>query len=229
MKHLSEEQRLKIAERLAFPNRSAEDGSTPQSLAQVLELPLAGERAVALAHALVDGVRLLVPAHPQQDESGQCNSGQSARICVAPGREANCVFSDMDQLRAFDPLARPLVSPARQTAATASMESGRLVLNPGPEQVILGRAATGAVVAGDRWLPPWQDAELIDHVALLARELGLGKVGINPDKDGFEVISIRVPACPDTREKVEQWIRVLRADEMVSARCDLVRIIPLPQ
>lgn len=160
---------------------AGDDGSLPPALGAALgtEDPL--ERLVAVVRELASA-RLLVPVvaheHPGTDGRGRvaaherhgsadpagdaCASAAMVSVRAPDGRAALPVFSCYDQLRVWDPTARPVpVAGPRAALGAVGETDGLLVLDPAGERpVLVPRDAVWTLARGEDWTPPWADERL---------------------------------------------------------------------
>lgn len=113
---------------------STDDGRCPPILADALATGVPLAIAAAVRHS-----RLLIPVVPAPegvlgtDPDDTCGVGDglaSVTFTSADGRRALLAFSSMDQLRAWDAVARPLPQHGQQVAATVvAAELDALILD----------------------------------------------------------------------------------------------------
>lgn len=228
---LSGEQKSKLAQRLSLPNRSDDRGECPPELlvfkpGHTPSWSVARQQA-ELASVLRGDIRLLLPAWPHKGADGDCEDEDLGTVEVSPGRIATMVFSDLEALADFDRSARPVPSSSRRIAVNVSAGNGRLVLNPGPAQIVLPSPAVNAVAAGDSWLPPWEDSQLRDVLASLSGECGLGGINIQAQADGSQKLEVEVCRAQSAREDVGIFARALQGNQLVLTRCDSLQIYPV--
>lgn len=229
---LSAEQKSKLSQRLALPNRSEDRGLCPPELApfktEVVRQREPGRLQEDLTAVLTDGVRLLLPAWPHKGDDGDCEDEGLDRIEITPGRFATSVFSDLEALAAFDASARPVPASSRRIAVNVSAGSGRLVFNPGPHQIVLPAAAVNAIATGDKWLAPWKDSELKQVLSQLAADSGLGEITVKPQADATLIVGVTVLDYAQARHQVAAFAASVNANEIITTRCDSIQITPLP-
>ena len=140
---------------------ASEAGQTLPQTAAALTLQDPAQRLVTLVEAL-ENERLLVPAVV---EGGACEKGE---VSVTQTKQwpAVVAFTSADAMNEWDADARPVPMPARRVAMLAvAQTSGRLVIDKGRSDIRIPRPATVALAHGDRWLPAWQDGELLEELA----------------------------------------------------------------
>lgn len=150
-----------------------DDGSADARLIETIlrfrarELGL-GEVVAALATA-----RLLVPLVTDRGQAGIGAYGQLvdktqelALVTVAgpDGRAVLPVFSSVEAMRVWNPVARPIpVTAARAALAAASDGLGALVVDPGsPTELALRRTAFESLALGSRFLPCFLDERVLE-------------------------------------------------------------------
>lgn len=203
--HLTDSAGQPWAGRNLQPNPFAgDDGSQPPALGAALALTHPVERLVSVVRELADA-RVLVPVvaheHPGSDGRGRvlahdrhgsddpagdaCASAAMVSVRAPDGRSALPVFSSYDELRAWDPTARPVpVAGPRAGLGAVGESEGLLVLDPAGERPLLvPRDAVWALAQGRTWTPPWEDADL---PAVLTRALA----GIT------ELVGVRLEPSP---------------------------------
>ena len=191
---LTETQRTKMAQRLTLRHDRTDRGQLLPRTSAALELPAGtafeqAERAAALARALVEE-RLVVPvpveAHP--DEGGEHQPqglGEDDEITLpvvtGPYGAAVLAFSSAQELGKWEPGARPMTMSAQRVAVAATQAGAPpsiIVDAASNAPVALPVGAIHALVGADGWLPPWQDASLVDTLRTKAREQCDDVVGV---------------------------------------------------
>lgn len=225
---MKDAQRAKIAARLSLPNRSDDQGTCPPVLEPLFgdALPQA-EKQILLAHLLRSSVRLLVPAFPHAKSETECDSEQLHQVEVSPGRMAFCAFSDVAHLESFDAKARPVPLSSRSLLAIVAGRQGRLVLNPGPGQIVLPKPAVVAALSEDTWLAPWNDVELIELLGRQAQSLSLGGISLLPQPDGSQKLVVETTPSEISRTQVTRFAKWLSENPIVLSRCDSLQLIPV--
>ncbi len=182
---LTPAQRAKMQQRLNLRFDRSDTGALLPQTGAALALPAAdalqqGARAEAVAQALVTE-RLVVPvpveSHP--DETGEHRPqglGEEDQIPLpvvqTPDGEVVLAFSSVEQLHAWDPKARPMVMTAQRVAMTASQVAappGILIDPSSAHPVFLPVGAVHALIGGDRWIAPWNDAALAAELKEIAQ------------------------------------------------------------
>ena len=153
---------------------SADDGSAPVALIQALRLFRDGEVGeVGVVDAIRDS-RLLIPLVAHLGESGidahRRTGDKSAELSIVTvsgpdGRNVMPVFSSVDAMRRWKPLARPVPANAVRVAIAAASEGTELVvLDPtSPTEFAIRRPALWAIAQSQRWIPSYLDPEILDE------------------------------------------------------------------
>ena len=191
---LTDNQKAKWAQRLAMPNPDRSDvGSELPLTAAALDLECADlrqcvARTVALSRALATErliVKVPVEAHPDSLDHAPVDVASGARAELetveTPYGPAVPAFSSVEELKAWDSMARPMTMPASRVAVMAAVTegSGAVVINPGSRrQVVLPRSAVLALAADDQWLPIVDDHDLCAQLLEVGRAAFPGVVGV---------------------------------------------------
>jgi hypothetical protein len=159
-----------------FEHRSAadDDGSAPVALALALEQFRAGEIGEAGVVDVIRDSRLLIPlvAHLAEAEIGQHGHtvDKSAELSIvtvsAPdGRNVMPVFSSVDAMQRWNPLARPVPAGAVRVALAAASEGTEIVvLDPtSPTEFVIRRPALWAIAQSQLWIPSYLDVGILDE------------------------------------------------------------------
>ena len=210
---LSEEQKNRLARRLSMmsPDR-ADVGQGLPCTTRALALGRGADGGAARLQALVDALaveRVIVPVDVEPDprvtgvHAGDNEHAPTDFVRVlTPAGEALAIYSSAQALSAHRPGDRPMALSVRTICLTALVEtSGRIVMNPGTDAVVLPRPAVAALAQGDTWLPAWRDTALRDQ---LVAEAGAGcpaivDLSVVYAGDGLirVVVSVRFPRrCP---------------------------------
>jgi hypothetical protein len=164
------------------PNPAAgDDGSADPRLIDAVQRFRAGERGMPGVVAALREARLLVPLVTEAGDHGVGPFGQVvdktqelALVTVAgpDGRVVLPVFSSVDTMRVWNPLARPIPVEAPRTALAAATDgAGAIVLDPGsPTEFALRRTGFEALATGDPFVPCFADDAVLD--AFLAATAG---------------------------------------------------------
>lgn len=156
------------------PNESAgDDGSADPRLAETVLRFTARELGLSEVVAALATARLLVPLLTERGGEGIGPHGQIvdktqelALVTLAgpDGRAVLPVFSSVDSMRAWNPVARPIpVTVARAALAAASDGLGAIVLDPGsPTALALRRTAFEALATGARFIPCFLDERVLE-------------------------------------------------------------------
>ena len=183
---------------------AGDDGSADPALAAALaggdEQAVA--RALAAARVLVPVVAVLGEERAPVGPSGLA-SDKSAAMAVATlvgrdGRKALPVFSSLAALTAWDGGARPLPAEGARAALSAVADGCEaLVVDPaGPRPAVVRRPVLWALAQGRPWLPPAQDAEVLEAVEHALAGVGV-HVGSGPGLRGDLRVRLGVRAGLD--------------------------------
>ena len=163
---------------------SADDGSAPAALIRALRLfreAGVGEAGVGEAGVgeagVVDAIRdsrLLIPLVAHLGESGidahRHTGDKSAELSIVTvsgpdGRNVMPVFSSVDAMQRWKPLARPVPANAVRVALAAASEGTELVvLDPtSPTEFVIRRPALRAIAQSQPWIPSYLDPEILDE------------------------------------------------------------------
>lgn len=163
-------------------NESAgDDGSADPRLLEALRRFRAKELEVPDVVAALHPVRVLVPLLAERGDEGVGAHGQLvdktqelSLVTVAgpDGRPVLPVFSSVEAMRAWNPVARPIpVDASRAGFAAASDGLGAVILDPGsPTEFAIRRTGFEALATGSRFTPPFADERVLD--AFLAASAG---------------------------------------------------------
>lgn len=218
-------------ERLDQPNPFADDdGSIASVLAAALDYEDVSEKCEAIVRALMSS-RIFVAVFPPDDGESEARQG-SVKIA---GREALAIFSDAEAVTSFSEQARPLPLLGRNAAAQALMASGILCLNPtdmdAAGSFLLGRSACASIASAEEWVAPWNDEEirtrLREAVRVVERVID---IWLRPTPNGAVLIALQMSETSSRSDAERATVlisHVLRHDEYLSARLDLVHIIPV--
>lgn len=150
-----------------------DDGSADACLVEAVLRFRARELGMPEVVAALGPARLLVPLVTDRGEEGIGAHGQVvdksqelALVTVAgpDGRAVLPVFSSVDTMRAWNPVARPIpVAAPRAALAAAAEELGAIVLDPGsPTEFALRRTAFEALAKGATFIPCFADERVLD-------------------------------------------------------------------
>ena len=218
-------------ERLDQPNPFADDdGTIAPLLAAALDCEDVSEKCDAIVRALMSS-RVFAAVFPPDDGESEARQG-SVEIA---GREALAIFSDAEAVTAFSEQARPLPLLGRNAATQALMASGILCLNPSDEQAaggfLLGRSACAAIASAEEWTAPWDDdeirARLREAVRVVERVID---IWLRPTPNGAVLIALQMSETSSRSDAERATVLISHAlshDEYLSARLDLVHIVPV--
>ena len=161
------------------PNtHSADDGSAPEPLRLALERFRSGDGSQSEVVDAVRESRLLIPLLAELGESGKNDAGLTVdksqelsivTVAAPDGRTAMPVFSSVDTMRVWNPLARPVPAAGTRVALAAVAEGTDLVvLDPGsPASFVLRRPALWAIGRQEPWTPSPADPGLATEFSRL--------------------------------------------------------------
>jgi len=155
-------------------NESAgDDGSADPRLVETVLRFRAHELGLAEVVEALGPVRLLVPLLTDRGDEGIGAHGQVvdktqelALVTLAgpDGRTVLPVFSSVEAMRIWNPIARPIpVTAARAAVAAASDGLGAIVLDPGsPTELALRRTAFESIATASRFTPCYLDERVLE-------------------------------------------------------------------
>jgi hypothetical protein len=160
---------------------AGDDGSADPRLLEAVLRFRARELGVPEVLAALGPARLLVPLVTDRGDEGVGPHGQLvdktqelALVTVAgpDGRSVLPVFSSVDAMRTWNPVARPIpVTAPRAALAAAADGAGAIVLDPGsPTEFAVRRTAFEALATGTRFDPCFTDQRVLE--AFLAASAG---------------------------------------------------------
>jgi hypothetical protein len=186
---------------------AGDDGSADPELAAMLSAYRAGQLDLhSLQHALVSA-RVMVPLLAEGGELGRTDDGlavektaqiSSVTITGRDGRRAQPMFTSLDAMRAWNPLARPFPSTAVEVARGAYAQGAVAVIVDvaGPVDVVLEGPAMLALAECRRWLPASQDPEVLAAVGqALAGLPGLAGVDVGASREADLTLTLHVPGA----------------------------------
>ncbi|MFM9919754.1 SseB family protein [Lacisediminihabitans sp. H27-G8] len=171
---------------------SDDDGSAPAALSLALAQFAAGEIGSAGVVDAVRGSRLLIPLVAQLGESAigdhEHPVDKSAELSIVTvagpdGRNVMPVFSSVEAMRRWKPLARPVPADAVRVALAAASEGTELVvLDPtSPTEFVIRRPALWAIAQSQPWSPSHLDAGVLDEFRLsIEREPAVASLSLEP-------------------------------------------------
>ena len=169
---LTQEQKNRLAQRLSMMSHDRADvGQGLPRTTRALALGQGSDAGAAQLEALVDALvfeRVIVPIDVEPDPRVTgIHAGENGHNPIdfvraqTPAGEALAIYSSADALSAHRPGDRPMALDFRTIGLTALVETGgRIVVNPGPDAVLLPRPSFAALAQGDEWLPAWRDEAL---------------------------------------------------------------------
>jgi hypothetical protein len=161
--------------------RSDDDGSAPAPLRLALERFSSGAGDQREVVDAVRECRLLIPLLAELGEAGLNDDGvridKSQELSIVTvagpdGRSVLPVFSSVDTMRAWNPVARPVPADGIRVALAAAAEGTELVvLDPGsPSSFALRRPALWAIGRQEPWTPSPSDPEVLAEFRRAAQE-----------------------------------------------------------
>ncbi len=171
---------------------SADDGAADPALLAALQRFRAGEGSQVEVVDAFRHARVLIPLIAEKGEEGVAPSGLAVdktqdlsivTVAAPDGRRVQPVFSSVDTMRVWDPLARPIPVEALRAALAASAEDTDLiVLDPTAEtEFVIRRPAVWAVAQGLPWEPSFLSPEVFAALQeSVAHELAVIDVAVAP-------------------------------------------------
>lgn len=171
---------------------AADDGSADAGLVEAVRRFRSREAGMPEVLAALGAARILVPLVADRGDEGVGADGrlvdktqELALVTVAgpDGRAVLPVFSSVDAMRAWNPVARPIPAPATRAALAAAADGlSAIVLDPGsPTEFALRRTAFEALATGAAFIPCFCDERVLDAVlAATAGEPAVRDVRLAP-------------------------------------------------
>lgn len=171
---------------------AADDGTADPALLAALQRFRAGDGSQAEVVDAFRHARVLIPLIAEKGEEGVAPSGLAVdktqelsivTVAAPDGRRVQPVFSSVDAMRLWDPLARPIPVEALRAALAASAEDTDLiVLDPTAEtEFVIRRPAVWAVAQGLPWEPSFLSPEVFAALQeSVAHELAVIDVSVAP-------------------------------------------------
>jgi len=171
---------------------AGDDGSADPRLIETVLRFRARELGLGEVVEALGPVRLLVPLLTDRGDEGIGAHGQVvdktqelALVTLAgpDGRTVLPVFSSVDAMRLWNPIARPIpATAARAAVAAASDGLGAIVLDPGsPTELALRRTAFEALATGSRFTPCFLDERVLEaFLTATASEASVRAVQLAP-------------------------------------------------
>ncbi|MFF1573273.1 SseB family protein [Leifsonia sp. NPDC058292] len=222
-----------------------DDGSAPQQLLDALSAFRSGEAGPEVVVDAVRESRLLIPLVAQLGEIGVNAHGHTvdksqelAIVTVAgpDGRTVLPVFSSVDAMRRWNPLARPVPADGARVALAAAGEDTELVvLDPTSEtEFVIRRPALWAIAQAQPWVPSHRDPEVFRaFVGSIGSELGVHDVALLPgdpeSRLAAEELVVRLELARGlTRDELDAVLGRLAqrwaADDVIATRVDSLRV-----
>ena len=224
---------------------SDDDGSAPPLLIEALRRFREQEVGESDVVAALRASRLLIPLIAHLGESGVNDHGHTvdksqelAIVTVAgpDGRTALPVFTSVDTMRAWNPMARPVPADAvRVAVAAASEQTDVVILDPtSSTEFAIRRPALWAIAQNLPWTPSHQDPVVLDAFVRSADgEPAVAAVQLEPgDPDarlaGPELV-LRLELAPGLdAEQLRSLLARLQerwtASEPIAQRVDSMRV-----
>ncbi|MFE6963482.1 SseB family protein [Agromyces sp. NPDC057679] len=169
---------------------AADDGSAPAELAEAIARFRAGEGGQSEVVAAFAESRLLIPLLAELGDGGTetgahglaVDKSQELSIVTVAGPDGRAVlpvFSSVEAMSRWNPVARPVPADGVRVALAAADDGTELVvLDPGsPGEFVLRRPAVWAVAQSLPWRPPFESDE-VREAFLRAAERELSVLGI---------------------------------------------------
>ena len=246
---LTEEQKNRLAQRLSMMSHDRADvGQGLPRTARALALGQGSDAGAARLEALVDALvfeRVIVPIDVEPDPRVTgVHAGENGHNPIdfvraqTPAGEALAIYSSVRALTAHRPDDRPMALDFRTIGLTALVEtSGRIVVNPGTDAVLLPRPAVAALAQGDEWLPAWRDEALrelllaeataacpaIVDVDIAYAGDGLTRVLVSVDRERFA----QGEGASSMKEPLSAALNAVGANPRLIASADRVEIAPV--
>lgn len=163
---------------------AGDDGSADAALLAALTAFRAGGDPVAVVDAY-RSARLLIPLVAEKGDEGVGPTGLTVdktqelsivTVAAPDGRRVLPVFTSVDSMRAWDPLARPVpVDGVRTALSAAADDTDLIVIDPGSDtEFVLRRPAVWAIGQGHPWEPAPVSPEVFAGLqASVGGELGV--------------------------------------------------------
>lgn len=157
----------------------SDDGTAPVDLLSALTDLKAGSGSVTQVIQTLRGTRLLIPLLAQLGEAEMGPHGKlvekSADLSIVAvstpdGASAIPAFTDVDSMKSWNPLSRPIPVPVNKLALAAVAEGhSRVVINPATERVALRKPQLKALATGEPWLPVTDDPHALQAIEAIIR------------------------------------------------------------
>ena len=246
---LTEEQKNRLAQRLSMMSHDRADvGQGLARTTRALALGLGSDAGATRLEALVDALvfeRVIVPIDVEPDPRVTgVHAGENGHNPIdfvraqTPAGEALAIYSSAEALSAHRPGDRPMALDFRTIGLTALVEtSGRVVVNPGTDAVLLPRPAVAALAQGDEWLPAWRDEALRELLLAEASAAcrAIVDLGIVYAGDGLTRVVVSVDRArfaqgedaSSTKDELSAALNAVGAHPRLIASADRVEIAPV--
>jgi len=223
---------------------SDDDGSVPAALAHALSKFASGEVGEADVVDAVRDSRLLIPLVAELGEAGVGDHGhtvdKSAELSIVTvagpdGRNVMPVFSSVETMQLWKPLARPVPADAVRVALAAASEGTELVvLDPtSATEFVIRRPALWAIAQSQPWIPSYLDAVVLEEFRNSVRgEPAVASVALEPGDPGARLagpeLVVRLALIPGlARDQLDDLLARLQerwASEAIAARVDSLAV-----
>lgn len=162
------------------PNHAAhDDGSADGRLIEALRRFRSRELGEADVVDAARGARFLIPLLAHLGEAGENEHGHLVdktqelaivTVSAPDGRRILPVFTSVDSMRAWDPLARPVPANAERIALAAASENTDLVVIDATSdtEFVIRRPALWSIAQAAEWVPSYLDPVVLDEFARTA-------------------------------------------------------------
>lgn len=174
------------------PNTSAnDDGSAPPELLDVFTRFAEGDADEVAVVDVIRRSRFLIPLLAELGEAGESDDGLvidktqelSIVTVIAPDeRRALPVFSSVQAMARWNPVARPVPAEAQRIAIAAAAEHTDLVIidATSPNEFVVRRPALWAIAQEHAWVPSYSDPSVAaEFAASVAREESVATISLH--------------------------------------------------
>lgn len=224
---------------------SDDDGAADARLVEAIRRFRAHDLGLVDVISALRAARLLVPLVAVRGDEGVGVHGQLVdttqelsivTVAGPDGRAVLPVFTSVETMRRWDPVARPIpVAAPRVALAAASEGTALIVLDPGAETELgIRRPAFPAVATGERWTPASADETVLDaFLAAAADEPAVLAIQLAPGDpearlSGPDVlVQLSLVAGldePALRSLLERLQRSWASDAVIAERVDSIGV-----
>ncbi|MFT4258109.1 SseB family protein [Microbacterium sp.] len=224
---------------------AADDGSADPALLEALVRFRAGEGSQVEVVDAFRAARVLIPLVAEKGDEGVGPTGlvvdktqelSIVTVAAPDGRRVQPVFSCVEAMQKWDPLARPIpVEGVRAALAASSDDTDLIVLDPtAATEFAIRRPAVWAVAQGHRWEPSYQSPEVFAALQeSVAHELAVIDVAVaagDPDARlrGPELVVILELTAGLERETLDAVLQRLArrwaADDRIAVLADSLSV-----